>query len=155
VAIYVPRARRRRNLIVLGAAALTLGLVLGAVIGRTSAPTVGDRVRSVRNEARNIAAQLRVVSLHAEDKTASVAAGGDAGADLALGRAESDLRGLFKRAPWLPAKTAADLLTETVALRAEAKGEAGTPAFGRKVDALAGRVEATFGAAAPAAAGSG
>ncbi len=155
MAIYVPRARRRRNLVVLGAAALILGLVLGAVVGRASAPAVGDRVRSVRTEGRDIAAQLRAVSLHAEDKTASVAAGGDAGADLALGRAESDLRGLFKRAPWLPATTAADLLAETGALRAEAKGEAGTPAFGQKVDALAGRIEAAFGAAAPASAGSG
>jgi hypothetical protein len=139
----------------LGVAALVLGLVLGAVIGRASAPTVQDRVRSVQREARNIAAQLRVVSLHAEDKTASVAAGGDAGADLALQRAEADLRGLFKRAPWLHAKTGADLLAETAALRAEAKGEAGTPAFGQKVDALAGRVEATFGAAAPPATGAG
>jgi len=155
VAIYVPRARRRRNLIVLGAGALVVGLVLGAVIGRASAPTVEDRVVSVRNQARDIAAQLRVVSLHAEDKAASVAAGGDAGADLALGRTEADLRRLFKRAPWVPARTAGDLLTDTVTLRTEAHGEAGTPAFGQKVDALAGRVEATFGAAAPASTGPG
>ena len=57
--------------------------------------------------------------------------------------------------PWVPAKTAGDLLTATVALRTEARGQAGTPAFGQKVDALAGRIEATFGAAAPAATGSG
>jgi hypothetical protein len=139
----------------LGVAALVLGLVLGAVIGRASAPTVQDRVRSVQREARNIAAQLRVVSLHAEDKTASLAAGGDAGADLALGRTESDLRRLFGRAPWVPAKTAGDLLADTVALRTEARGQAGTPAFGRKVDALAARIETTFGAAAPPSTGSG
>jgi hypothetical protein len=155
VAIYVPRARRRRNLILLGVAALVVGLVLGAVVGRASAPTVEDRVRSVRSEARDIAAQLRVVSLHAEDQAASVAAGGDAGADLALGRTETDLRRLFKRAPWVPAKAAGDLLTDTVALRTEARGQAATPAVGRKIDALAGRVEATFGGAAPAGSGPG
>jgi hypothetical protein len=155
VAIYVPRARRRRNLILVGVAGLVLGLVLGGVFGRSSAPTVEDRVRSVRTEARDVAAQLRVVSLHAEDKTASVAAGGDAGAELALRRTETDLRRLFRRAPWVPTKTATDLLADTVAVRTEAPGQAGTPAFGRRVDALASRIEATFGAAAPVPTGSG
>jgi hypothetical protein len=155
VAIYVPRARRRRNLLLVGVAGVIVGLVVGTVVGRASAPTVEGRVRSVRSEARDIAAQLRVVSLHAEDKTASVAAGGDAGADLALGRTETNLRRLVGRAPWVPTRTAGELLADTVALRSEARGEAGTPAFGRKVDALAGRIEATFGAIGPASTGAG
>jgi hypothetical protein len=142
-------------MILVGVAGVVVGLAVGAVFGRASAPTVEGRVRSVRSEARDIAAQLRVVSLHAEDKTASLAAGGDAGADLALGRTERDLRRLFGRAPWVPAKTAGDLLADTVALRTEARGQAGTPAFGRKADALAGRIETTFGAAAPPSTGSG
>ncbi len=155
MAIYVPRARRRRNLILVAVAAAVAGLALGAVFGRASAPTVDGRGRSGRNQARDVAAQLRVVSLHAENQAASVAAGGDAGADLALGRTETDLRRLFRRAPWVPTKAASDLLADTVALRTEARGEAGTPAFGQKVDALAGRIEATFGAAASASTGSG
>jgi hypothetical protein len=44
-------------------------------------------------------------------------------------------------------KTAADLLADTVALRAAAPGQARTPAFGQQVDGLANRVETTFGAA--------
>jgi hypothetical protein len=146
MAIYVPRARRRRNLVLVGVTGLVLGLVLGAVIGRSSAPTVEDRVRSVRTEARNIAAELRVVSLHASDQTASLAAGGDAGAVLALRRTEADLRGLVKRAPWVDAKAATDLLADTVALRVAAPGQASTPAFAKQVDELARRIEATFGA---------
>jgi len=155
VAIYVPRARRRRNLILVAVAGVVLGLVLGAVVGRASAPTVDGRVRSVRNEARDIAAQLHVVSFHITSGAASETAGGTAGADLALSRTETDLRRLLGRAPWVPAKTAGDLLADTVALRTEARADAATPAFGRRVDALAGRIEATFGAAAPASGGSG
>ncbi|HKN40196.1 MAG TPA: hypothetical protein VJ456_13925 [Acidimicrobiia bacterium] len=146
MAIYVPRARRRRNLILVGVAGLVLGLVLGGVIGRSSAPTVEDRVRSVRSEARAVAAQLRVVSFHESAATPSLAVNGDAGADLALRRTETDLRRLFRRAPWVGTKTRSDLLSDTVALRAEAPTQARTEAFGRKVDALAGRIEATFGA---------
>jgi hypothetical protein len=146
VAIYVPRARRRRNLILVAVTAAVLGAGLGLAVGRSSAPTVVDRVRSVRSEARAIASQLRVLSLHAEDQASSVAAGGDAGADLALRRTETNLQRLSRRAPWVPGKTAADLLADTVALRASAPGRAATPAFGKQVDNLADRIESTFGA---------
>jgi hypothetical protein len=145
VAIYVPRARRRRNLILIGVVSVVAGLVVGGLVGRASAPTVDDRVSSVHRQARDIAAQLRVVSLHAEGKAASLEAGGDAGAELALSRTETDLRRLFRRAPWIGPKTATDVLAGTVALRSEAPGHAGTPAFGQQVDALAARIEATFG----------
>ena len=64
MAIYVPRARRRRNLIIVSVVCAVVGAALGLGLGRSSAPTVEDRVRSVRTEARDIAAQLRVVSLH-------------------------------------------------------------------------------------------
>jgi len=148
VAIYVPRARRRRNLLLVATVCAVAGAGFGLGIGRSSAPTVEDRVRSVRTEARDIAAQLRVISIHAEDNAASAAAGGDAGAELALRRTETNLRALFKRAPWVPAKTATDLLSDTVALRTEAPGHATTVEFGKQVDALADRVESTFGAAA-------
>jgi hypothetical protein len=148
VAIYVPRARRRRNLIVVAVAAAVLGVGLGLAVGRSSAPTVEDRVHSVRSEARAIASQLRVLSIHAEDHASSAAAGGDAGADLALRRTEANLQRLSKRAPWVPGKTAADLLSDTVALRASAPGRATTPEFGKQVDSLADRIEATFGAKA-------
>ena len=145
MAIYVPRARRRRNLVLVGVAFLVVGLVLGSAAGRSSAPTVEDRVRSVRTEARAIASQLRVVSLHEAEGTASLASSsGDAGADLALGRTEVNLRRLFRRAPWVTSKTVADLLADTVALRAAAPGQARTPAFGQKVDALADRIESAF-----------
>ncbi|HEV7863052.1 MAG TPA: hypothetical protein VGR20_10145, partial [Acidimicrobiia bacterium] len=91
--------------------------------------------------------QLRVVSLHEAAGSASLASNtGDAGADLALRRTETNLRRRFKRAPWVTSKTAADLLADTVALRASAPGQARTDAYGQQVDGLADRIETTFGA---------
>jgi hypothetical protein len=145
VAIYVPRTRRRRNLILVGVAGLVLGLALGLVAGRSSAPTIEDRAKAVRTEARAIASQLRVVSLHEEKAAASLTGGGDAGADLALSRTETNLRRLFRRAPWVSSTTAADLVAATEALRVAAPGQARTDAFGKQVDGLADRIEATFG----------
>ena len=86
MAIYVPRARRRRNLILVSAAALVVGAILGVTAGRSSAPTIEDRVKSVRSEARGIASQLRVVSIHEGEGAVSLSGGGDAGAGLALQR---------------------------------------------------------------------
>ena len=146
MAIYVPQARRRRNLIAIAGVCAVVGVALGLGIGRSSAPTVEDRVHSVRTEARDIAAQLRVVSLHESAGAESLAVSGDAGADLALRRTETDLRALFQRAPWVTTKTATDLLSDTVALRAEAPGQANSPEFGKQVDSLADRIESTFGA---------
>jgi hypothetical protein len=146
MAIYVPRARRRRNLILVAVAGLVVGVLVGAAAGRSSAPTVEDRVRSVRSEARAIASQLRVVSLHEGAGAASLAGGGDAGADLALQRTATNLRALFRRAPWITTKTAGDLIAETTALRTEAPKQANSDEFGKQVDALAGKIEATVGA---------
>ena len=145
MAIYVPRARRRRNLILIGVAALVVGVILGFGAGRSSAPTVEDRVKSVRTEARAIASQLRVVSLHEESGAASIKGGGDAGADLALQRAETNMRALFKRAPWVTTKASGNLIAETTALRTKAPQQADTEEFGKQVSALADKIEATFG----------
>jgi hypothetical protein len=147
MAIYVPRARRRRNAIMIGAAGLVLGVVAGALAGRSSAPTVEDRVGSVRREAKEIASELRVVSLHESESGASLTGGGDAGAELALRRAETELRALFRRAPWVPAKNAGQLIADTTTLRSEAPAQARSEEFGQEVDALADHIESTFGAA--------
>jgi hypothetical protein len=145
MAIYVPRARRRRLLILIGVAGLLVGAVLGIAAGRSSAPTIEDRVKSVRSEARAITSQLRVVSIHEGEGAVSLSGGGDAGAELALQRTETNLRALFKRAPWVTTKTSAQLISETTALRSSAPTKARTEEFAKEVDALADKIEQTFG----------
>jgi len=145
MAIYVPRARRRRNTILVGVAGLVVGALLGIGLGRSSAPTIEDRVKSVRSEARAISSQLRVVSIHEGEGAASLAGGGDAGAGLALQRTETKLRALFKRAPWVGPKASGELISETTALRAAAPNEARTEKFASEVDALADKIEKAFG----------
>jgi len=145
MAIYVPRARRRRNTILVGVAGLVVGVILGIAAGRSSAPTLEDRVKSVRSEARAIASQLRVVSIHEGEGAISLSGGGDAGAALALQRTETNLRALFKRAPWVGPKTSAELISETTALRSAAPNRARTEQFANDVDALADKIDRTFG----------
>ena len=62
--------------------ALVAGLIVGALVGRITAPTVDDRISSVQEDARQTAAALRVLALHDESGALSNQSAGDGGADL-------------------------------------------------------------------------
>jgi hypothetical protein len=96
MALYVPQSRRRRRLVLVATGTAIVGLVVGAGLGRLSAPTVDDRVQSVRNAAKDTASGLQVISLHAE-----VAAVGAGGTDGVLQRTSRELADEFDRAPWV------------------------------------------------------
>ena len=144
MALYIAPARRRRRVLVTAGVALALGLLLGVFAGRATAPTLDDRISSVRGDARETAAGLRVIALHDEAGTAAEG-GGDQGTDLVLERTRSELDDLFDRASWLGSDARAALFDELDAL-ADNPDPAGA-AFGEGADALAGHIESTFGAA--------
>jgi hypothetical protein len=126
--------------------ALVVGLVIGALIGRSTAPTVGDRIASVQGDARQTAAALRVLALHDESGALSNQAAGAGGADLVLGRTGSELASEFDRAPWITSEQRQALLNALAALQATKDRTTGE--FGTAADALAGQIETTFGTAA-------
>lgn len=143
MALYIPAGRRRRRTLGAAGAALVLGLVVGAMAGRGTAPTIEDRVRSVSTAARQTAAGLRVLALHDQAGAASTQVGETGGADLALQRARQQLSHVFDRAPWLPQAQREKLLKQLDAL--EAQTDRNGNAFGSAADALADDIEATFG----------
>jgi hypothetical protein len=142
MALYIPAGRRRRRTILIAAGALLIGLALGAMAGRSTAPTIGDRISSVRSEAQKTSAALRVIALHDESGAVS-AQGGDGGTDLVLQRTRTDLDHLFARAPWLPATTRQKLLDDLASLAA--KPDKSDASFGAAAEALAQEIDATFG----------
>jgi hypothetical protein len=141
VALYIAPARRRRRVLAAAGVALALGLLVGAVAGRLTAPSIDDRITSVRDDARATAAGLRVIALHDEADTGG---GDDQGAALVLDRTRTELDDLFDRAPWLGSDTRTELFDELDAL-ADDPDPTGT-AFGQAADALAGHIETTFDA---------
>ncbi len=150
MAIYTPQAQRRRQLLVVTVAAFLVGGLLGGVVGRFSAPTPADRVAAVREQARQTSSQLRVLSVHFGEKAASLAAGGDAGAGLALRRADDDLTRALTQAPWITAEQGTTLHNDLQMLeRAAREGATQTP-FAENVDRLAKDIDTTFGLASAA-----
>ncbi|MGH3797014.1 MAG: hypothetical protein ACRDSP_19240 [Pseudonocardiaceae bacterium] len=148
MALYTPQAQRRRLLLIFAVAAFLLGGILGGFVGRLTAPTPAERVAQVQDQARQMSAQLRVVSLHAETKAASLGAGGDAGSALALQRADGDLADALEQAPWIPAQQGNALRSRLHGLEHTASAQAASPSFGADVDRLASDVDSTFGVAA-------
>jgi hypothetical protein len=143
MALYVPAAKRRRRTFLLVAVAIVLGLVVGAVVGRVSAPTVDDRIASVSEDARQTAAGLRVIALHDESNAVSSQVPGDGGVDLVLRDTRSQLHDEFDRAPWITLQQREALLEQLDELQAR-NDRTGT-SFGEAADAMAGAIETTFG----------
>jgi hypothetical protein len=102
MAMYIPPGRRRRRLLLSVGAAVVVGLIVGVIVGRATAPTVDDRVADVRAAAAGAVAQLQALPLEYEKQ-----AGGDqqfkegGGVDDALGRTRGDLDDAIADAPWL------------------------------------------------------
>jgi hypothetical protein len=142
MAVYIPAGRRRRRTIMLAVTGLLVGVVLGGLIGRASAPTVDDQLASVRDDAREVAAGLRVVALHGEEDTESNQTA-DSGADLVLDETRTGLQHAFEDAPWLGEDQQQELLDALDALT-EIDDRSG-PEFAQAAEALATQIEATFG----------
>jgi hypothetical protein len=142
MALYIPPARRRRRLIVAAALALIVGLAAGVLIGRTSTPSVPDRVRAVQSDARAAAAGLRVLALHDQAGAIDNAEPGNGGADLVLRRTRTALEALFAEAPWLGETTRTRLRHDLDLLAAST--DRTSKAFGTAADALATEIDATF-----------
>jgi hypothetical protein len=145
MALYVPAARRRRRIVGFTVAALVLGLLIGALLGRATAPTVDDRLASVRKNAQQTAAGLRVIAIHDESNTASNQSA-NSGADLVLKETRSELENEFDDAPWITPAQREALLKSLDKLEAQADRK--SDGFGKAADALATQIEETFGAAA-------
>lgn len=102
MAIYMPAGRRRRRAALAMGAAFVVGLVLGGLIGRLTAPSVEDRVGDVRSEARSVQGELQAMPINYEkelQQETQFEQGG--GVTDALARARRQLDGALADAPWL------------------------------------------------------
>jgi hypothetical protein len=143
VALYVPPSRRRRRTVLLAGACIVAGLVVGAVLGRVTAPSVDDRVSDSQEQARQIAAGLRVLSLHVRSGAASTEADGEAGTDLVLRRTSEDLQRAFSDSPWISPTRQASVRRELDAL--SALTDRTSEEFADAADGLAADIEVAFG----------
>jgi hypothetical protein len=147
MAMYIPPTRRRRRLLLWIGASLVVGLVLGGILGRVTAPTVEDKVASVRDDAAAAIAQLQALPIEYEKQlsgNAQFEKGG--GVDDALARTRSQLDDAIADAPWITATQIDDVHQAIDDLRDDAKNEVDGATFQRNLDQATETITTVFGA---------
>ncbi len=146
MALYVPAGRRRRNLILGLVGVLIVGLLLGAVIGRLTAPTLSDQVSSVQDSAREITARIRATPIEYQKQlsgSTEFRSGGTVGQS--LGEAQATLRDAVSDAEWLGPSQRQELDASLDALVAAAKQKVAADRYNELVENAATRIETGFG----------
>ena len=145
MAIYVPPSTRRRRLVALVAAGLVVGLLVGFLLGRSTASGVDDEIADVREQAEDAATALQRIPIEYEQ--ALEGAGGESTETIteALASARAQLDAAWADAEWFgpsaraEADAALDEIDEVVAEGGSAE------AFETAVDEAVRAVEDAFG----------
>lgn len=103
MALYVSAARRRRRTLVVGAAALVVGLLVGWLIGQATGSSANDDVKDRQNDAEQLVARLDGLDLEYQQTVAGGASGSDAvnGSLDAAAAIAADTDALMARMPWV------------------------------------------------------
>jgi hypothetical protein len=146
VALYIPAGRRRKRLIVVGVIAAVVGLALGLVLGRVTAPTVDDKVASVQAEARSIDARLQALPVEYEQSLSGGESFANGGGPVdALDGIVADTSSLGADTPWVSPTSAAAAVGAVTAAQQAAKNGMSPEQFAKAIDVAAKTVDVVFG----------
>ena len=126
MAIYVPDSTRRRRAVLLAAGCLVVGLLVGGLVGRATAPGLDDEVGDVQEQAAAAATALQRLPIEYEQL---LTGDGESPATVndAIDRSEAQLREAYADAIWFgdgasaPTDAALDALRAVVADRGSAE----------------------------------
>jgi hypothetical protein len=148
MALYVPAGRRRRNLVIGLVAVGVVALVVGLLLGRATAPTVDDRVASVRDDARAVVGALAATPNEyrkQQEGSTEFRAGG--GVDQALVSARAELQAALDDAPWLGALDRRAALASLDAVREAERAGVTRARYDAAVQEASDRIQRIFGIA--------
>lgn len=100
MAVYIPAGRRRRRAIGAAVALLIVGLVVGVLIGRWTAPTFTDGVSSARDRAHDVIDELNTLPGEYERLQSGAAGKSPATFEASIAHAHGTLDGAIAKATW-------------------------------------------------------
>jgi hypothetical protein len=143
MAVYAGQAKRKRATYLIAAATLVVGLVLGIVIGRATAPTIEDKIADGRAGGRDLVTALQVLPLEyqqAQSGSEGTALIGDT-VQRSLARLDAALDG----APWLGAAQRRIATQAVQSVRSAATQNVPAAQFKSTVDQAASQISEIFG----------
>jgi hypothetical protein len=145
VALYIPVSRRRRNAVLLAIATLVGGLIVGFVVGRSSATTAEERATEVRARADTLGTRLEALTIEYEQALTGTGDTVKAGVLDALDLIDADLDRLIADTPWLGTTQVNSLHAATTTVRTAAEQAVGLDEFTKVVDTSATTLREAFG----------
>jgi hypothetical protein len=143
VAVYAGTSKRRRTTGLVAAAALIVGLIIGIVIGQSTAKTFDEQVKEGRDGGRDLVTALQVLPL--EYGQALSGSEGTAQIGDTVDRAVARLADALDGAPWLGPAQRTQATAAVQAVKTAAANKVAPAAFQIVVDNSSKALEAVFG----------
>ncbi len=146
MARYIPIARRRRNAALVAVATLFVGIALGWLLGKQSAPSVSSAVADAQQQAADIAVQLQRLPIEYQQ---TINGSGEDTVQKAVIAPLDDLQAqatnAFDEAPWISAKVRADAQDAIAEVRQAALDKVSADEFETAVNSAADTIKSAFG----------
>ena len=146
MARYIPISRRRRNAALVAGAALLVGIVLGWLVGKQSAPSISSAVHDAQQQAADIAVQLQRLPIEYQQ---AIDGGGEdsiqAGVVAPLDDIQASATNAFDDAPWIASATRANAQDAIAQVRQDALDKVSADEFETAVNDAADAIRSAFG----------
>ena len=151
MAQFVSAGTRRRRLVLSCVATGVAALIVGALVGRASVATVGERARSIATTGGDLATRLDALTIEYEQAVADGSGSGSPGESVAKGVVEplreidAELRSSIAAAPWVTPRRRTRVLRAVTAVRRAATSAVTPTAFAATTSAASAAVRDTLG----------
>jgi hypothetical protein len=142
---YIPLSRRRRNAALVALATLVVGLIVGVVVGRSTAITASEAAHDVRTKGDTLGTRVEALTIEYDQAIAGTGDTVEAGVLDALDLIEADVDKLVAEAPWLGPAQITQLHDATAAVRTAAENRVDTTEFADIATRSAALIRDTFG----------
>ena len=142
---YIPLSRRRRNATLVALATLLVGLIVGVVLGRSTAITASEAAKDVRTKGDTLGTRLEALTIEYDQAISGTGDTVEAGVLDALDLVQADIDKLIDDSPWLGAARIQQLHDATKELRTAAENRVDPGDFADLASRTATFVRETFG----------
>ena len=143
---YVPLSRRRRNATIVALATLLVGLIVGVVVGRSTAITASEAAQDVRAKGDTLGTRIEALTIEYDQAIAGTGDTVQAGVLDALDRVVADIDKLIAVSPWLGIAQIQALHDSTDTVRTAAEDTIDPAGFADIATKTAHLLRDTFGA---------
>ena len=148
MARYIPISRRRRNAAIATVIALFVGIALGWLIGKLSAPSVSSAVKDAQQQAADVAIQLERLPIEYDQALSGSGDTVQAGVIAPLDDLQAAATNAFDDAPWVSPQTRAGAQDALAEVRRAAEDEVSADEFEAAVTEAADTIRLAFGLSA-------